>query len=460
MTSSQYDGRLVAIGETLDTPVEASIVVLAMDAREGRLAICAGAGLSVPVGLPSGSQLAGDLHARFERIAGFECATTDDLLAVADAAAQLPEGLAAVQRVVLELAPFSEATPALGHELLALLVAEDAVRLLLTNWDNCVERSWRRVEEIPVARNAVEAENLSGHPILKIHGCCTQGNTLLITSEQLRDAPLWTRTHFGGELARSTMVFVGIGDVADYARKRIVELAEHVEHARIRVVSRTIISGWEGSEWQGILPDLPEERRIQGTADDFVDQLAREWVMGLVAEVKKPPGDEAAPWLDAVATAFSRFTALQALTWLRKAGNGWKVGQSLVWAPASASALEALGLLAREPGTATIREIRFSSSGGAGIGDEMLDVIICPERRTPPEIERAAEDRVRSVSRLRGPAENLHLLVAASSIRGQKPRILEAADIVDPEAPADELIGGERRVSVRLTYADDVLEAA
>lgn len=450
----------MAIGKTLDTPVDAAVVVLVFEAREGRLAVCAGAGLSIPVGLPSGPQLAGDLHLRFERVAGFECATTDDLLAVADAAAQLPEGLAAVQRVVLELAPFSDAEPALGHQLLALLVAEDAIRLLLTNWDNCVERSWRKVEDIPVARNAVEAENLSGHPILKIHGCCTQPSTLLITSEQLRDAPLWTKTHFGGELARSTTVFVGIGDVADYARQRIVQLAELVEHARIRVVSRSIKSGWEGSEWQGILPDLPEDRRIQMDADDFMDQLAREWVMSLVTEVKKPPSDEPAPWLDLVATAFSRFTALQALAWLRKAGSGWQVGESLVRAPASASALEALGLLAREPGTAVIREIRFSSSGVAIVGDDTVDVIICPERRTPPEIERAAEDRVRSVLRLRGPAASLHILVAASSIRGQKPRMLEAADIVDPEAPADELIGSERRVSVRLTYADDILEAA
>jgi hypothetical protein len=99
------------------------------------------------------------------------------------------------------------------------------MRLLLTNWDDCVECSWREFEHIQAARNELEAENLRGQFVLKIHGCCTQANTLLITSEQLREAPLWTKTYFYAELARSTMVFVGIGDIADYAQQRITELA-------------------------------------------------------------------------------------------------------------------------------------------------------------------------------------------------------------------------------------------
>jgi hypothetical protein len=77
-----------------------------------------------------------------------------------------------------------------------VLVAEDALRVLLTSWDDCVERSWRESESIQAARNDVEAENLRGQFILKIHGCCTQPETLLITSDQLSAAPLWTRIYF------------------------------------------------------------------------------------------------------------------------------------------------------------------------------------------------------------------------------------------------------------------------
>ena len=197
-------------------------------------------------------------------------------MAVADAAAVLPDGLAVVQHVVLDLAPFSEAPPQLAHRLLALLVAEDALRLLLTNWDDCVERSWRDCEHIPSACNALEAENLRGQFVLKIHGCCTQASTLLITSEQLSDAPLWTRIHFGVGLDSSTMVFVGVGDVADYAQQRISQLAGLVEHARVRVVSPDIDTDWDQSVWKELLPDLPEARRMSVSADEFLDQLARE----------------------------------------------------------------------------------------------------------------------------------------------------------------------------------------
>ncbi len=174
-------------GSLLQTPVDPAVVLLASEARDKRLAICAGAGISIPAGLPNGAELARKLHERFSRVAGYHCGTPDDLVAVADAAAALPDGLAVVQHVVLDLAPFSEAPPQLAHRLLALLVAEDAVRLLLTNWDDCVERSWRQFEYIPSACNALEAENLRGQFVLKIHGCCTQASTRDTRDQLIRE---------------------------------------------------------------------------------------------------------------------------------------------------------------------------------------------------------------------------------------------------------------------------------
>lgn len=447
------------LGEPLHTRVDASIVVLGKEARDRHLAVCAGAGISISAGLPTGAQLARKLHERFQRVTGYTCAQPDDLLAVADAAARLGDGLPAVQQVVLELAPFSDAGPQLAHRLLALLVAEDALRVLLTNWDDCVERSYRDFEHIQAARNELEAENLRGQFVLKIHGCCTQAGTLLITSEQLRDAPLWTRIHFQAELAHSTMVFVGIGDVADYAQKRITELAQLVEHARVRVVSPDIATNWEGSEWQTLLPDLPEARRIERSADDFLDQLAREWVMDLVANVRAAPTGAPAPWLDAVAEAFVCFSALQALMWLRRAAVGWTVGRSVVRAPGAASALEAVGLLARGAGAEELARISFLPASAVQIADERLDVMLCPDRQTPSDIEEAAAERARRVAYRLGPQDGLHLLVAAGSIRGPKPSEFEAADVIDPDAPVDQLIGGDGHVPVRLTYVDDVLAA-
>lgn len=445
-------------GSLLQTPVDPAVVLLASEARDKRLAICAGAGISIPAGLPSGAELARKLHERFSRVAGYHCATPDDLVAVADAAAGLPDGLAVVQHVVLDLAPFSDAPPQLAHRLLALLVAEDALRLLLTNWDDCVERSWREFEHIPSACNAVEAENLRGQFVLKIHGCCTQASTLLITSEQLHDAPLWTRIHFGVELDSSTMVFVGIGDVAGYAQQRLTELAGLVEHARVRVVSPDIDTAWDHSAWKKLLPDLPEARRIEISADEFLDQLAREWVMSLLVQLRA--ADPGAAWLGSVAEAFARFTAVQALAWLRRAAVRWKLGDSVVRAPGAASALEAIALQAREAGSATTRPIRFLPASAVLIDDERLEILICPERLTPGEIEELAAQRAQRVVQSLGPRDELNLLLAASSVRGPKPSYMAAVDVLDPDAPIDDIIGGARRVSTRLAYADDILAAA
>jgi hypothetical protein len=256
------------------------------------------------------------------------------------------------------------------------------------------------------------------------------------------------------------MVFVGIGDVADYAQQRITELAELVDHARIRVVSPDIATNWDGSEWHTLLPELPEGRRIEKTADEFMDELAREWVMGLVAEIRAAPTHDPAPWLDAVADAFVCFTALQALVWLRRAAVGRRVGQSVARAPAAVSALEAIGLLARREETSGGADIRFLPASAVLIDSERLDVMLCPERRTRSDIEDAATERAQRIAQRLGPQDRLDLLVAASSVRGPKPRELDAVDVVDPDAPVDELIGGDRHVPVRLTYVDDVLEAA
>jgi hypothetical protein len=191
-----------------------------------------------------------------------------------------------------------------------------------------------------------------------------------------------------------------------------------------------------------------------------MDEFAREWVMGLVADIKAAPTHDPAPWLDAVADAFVCFTALQALIWLRRAAVGWGVGQSVVRAPAAVSALEAIGLLARREETGDVADIRFLPASAVLVDSERLDVVLCPDRRTRSDIEEAAAERAQRIAQRLGPQDRLDLLVAASSVRGPKPRELDAVDVVDPDAPVDELIGGDRHVPVCLTYVDEVLEAA
>ena len=400
------------------------------------------------------------LHERFQRVEGYECESPRDLLAVADAAARLPAGLEAVQRAALDLAPFDAAPAQCGHVLLALLLAEGAVTLLLTNWDDCTERSRQRVELVPAARNQQEAEGLRGQFILKIHGCCTQSGSLLITSEQLRDPGLWTNASFQARLAESTMVFIGIGDVADYARLRITELAELVENARIRVVSRHIQRDWEASSWKEMLPDLPADRRIEKSAEDFLDELAREWVMQIVTSLREA-GEEI--WIDAVTAAFTCFTSMQALEWLRQATVGTTVGESVVRDPAAASLLEAVGLLAMQGVVADAEQapdvgaIRFLIESAFRIDDRRFEAMICLPRQTAADIERAASKRANDYVARRGPTAVIDVLVSASDIRGQKPEVLPAVSVVDPDRPVDDLLAEADQVQVNLIYANELL---
>ena len=269
MAHSLYSAH-VTDGEPLGAEVDAAVVSLIDVAINETLAICAGAGISRGLDLPDGRQLAEKLHGRFDgQVVGYACDDPQNLLAVAEAAAQCRGGLEAVQRMVVQLGPFDSATPQRAHLLLALLVAEGAVQLLLTNWDDCVERSWRQDEHLPTARNSFEIEAQRGQVILKIHGCCTELKTILLTPAQLASPGLWAETYFEAELAKATMVFVGVGDIASYAQARIMELAELVDHARIRVVSPHIDERWEESAWRDVLPDLPVERRLPRTAVDF-----------------------------------------------------------------------------------------------------------------------------------------------------------------------------------------------
>ncbi len=445
----------MAGGKLLDSEVDAPVVSLIDIAINETLAVCAGAGISRGAGLPDGRELARRLHARFAgQVSGYTCDEPENLLAVAEAAARVRGGLEAVQRVVLQLAPFGAVKAQEAHLLLALLVAEGVVRLLLTNWDDCVERSWRQDEHLPAARNAEEASALRGQVILKIHGCCTEVRTVLITPNQLENPGLWVETRFEAELATSTMVFVGVGDVADYAQKRITQLAAIADHGRIRVVSPNIDERWEGSAWATLLPDLPAERRLPQSAEDFFDQLAREWVMGLLRSVRKTESDALATSLEAVGVAFAKFTAVEAMTWLRRAAVGWEVGESVARSAAAETALEAIAILVSQGSGGSPRFTRASS---VFVGDRHIGVVLCKPRQFSSAVETAALERARAVAARRGPQSHVTILCSAASVRGTIRNVVAAQDVVDPDAPIDDQIDGPRQVTVNLMLADELL---
>ena len=266
---------------SVDAPVEPVINVIFDAARRRGLVVCAGAGLSrgMPTGLPTGEELGERLDERLGSLVNGYVSPQrpEDLIAVADAGADLEGGKTALRGEVLRLADFREAEPNYGHEAIAELLCEGSIQLLLLwNWDDCIERVDVMPERLQVARSRSDLKDLDEPSIAKVHGCSTRPSTLLITSEDLADPPVWSDTAFRERLRGQTAVFIGVGDIADYAQRRLEQLRDdltadgHDETPLdIWVVSPSIRAGWEYSAWARVVPGLPEERRIALSASAY-----------------------------------------------------------------------------------------------------------------------------------------------------------------------------------------------
>lgn len=444
---------------SVSAPISAAVLSLVTEARNGRLAVCAGAGLSVGTGLPNGSELAQRIHTRFSgHVADYTCDQPDHLPSVASAVAALPAGLDALQRSIVELAEFESALPNRGHHLFALLVAEGAIRFLTTNWDDCVERGWSdERERILAARDASEAEELLRAHVVKVHGCCTRPATLLVTESQLCEPPFWTRGVFGGHIQTSIMVFVGIGDVAPYVREQIEELSKYVDGAHVRVVSPSIVERWETSQWKTVLPELSLDRRIAMGADDFADELARGWLSIVISALERYNGRE----LERICReAFGKLTAATALSWMRRAADGWAIGESVVRSAEAPAALKAIGVLAQrqamDHGLAEPLDICFIEAAAVRIGLERVEVLLARANRPTIELERVARRRAERES-TKSRRSKITVLCSASMAEGIRRSEIEMYDVLAGEATPDDLISGPGQVAVRLLWADELL---
>lgn len=444
--------------------ISPAVYELVAEAKRNRLTMFVGAGLSVGSGLPSGAELARRLHCQFKRrIDGYHCTETENLGAVAMAMASLPDGLKALQLEIVESAPFDSAPPTCGHRLLALLLAEGTIRLLTTNWDDCLERGWQEERRILAARDASEAEELHRAHVLKVHGCCSRPATLLVTEDQLQDPPLWTKSAFSAEIATSTMVFVGVGDVAPYVREPIKELSSFVDGARVRVVTPNIDAGWETSQWKDVLPGLAADRRLAMTADAFADELARGWLSQLVSDLGEPGQPE---WVEACHTAFGALTAVEALCWLRRAAMdwrvGWSLGESIVRSAEARAGLKAVAILAKQHAESSgegLPSIRFEPQAAVSLHQQRIEVLIGRPNQPTTELERAARERARRAAAVSG-VDRISVLCSASMPEGERRSELEFVDVLAGEPDPDDIIAGPSQVQVELLWADELLRVA
>ncbi len=392
---------------SIEQPVEASINTIFEAARRGRLVVCAGAGLSraMPANLPGGAELGARLDTRLRGLVnGYSSPRNpENLIAVADAGANLRGGDAALRSEVLRLADFRVAEPNYGHHAVAELLSEGGIGLLLLwNWDDCIERVDLAPERLQVALSDQDLEDLDQPSVAKIHGCATRKSTLLITSTDLAQPPYWIDNAFRERLRGKTIVFIGVGDIADYAQRRLEQLRDELAQGAERdghpldiwIVSPTIRSRWDESEWSKLMPGLDEERRLELSADEFLDQLARRWVREATDDLERTAETavrtDVAESLRAIQAKLSSVGAAGVLRWCRRAALGQEVGTSVILCDGLKELLVAFAVLASGIGddAVTVR-----SPSALEFGDRRIEALVA--------CKPVAADRVRQRARHR-----------------------------------------------------------
>lgn len=316
----------------------------------GKIVVYAGAGLSLsqPTSLPTGATLAAAIHMQLKNaFPVLETVESRDLVAVADAVAALPGGEEALRQTSAMSANFKTAKPGYAHKVLAHLMLEGAIDVLTTNWDNCIERGAGE-ERLPTVTNDHDLANVTPPWVLKVHGCASQPDSLLVTSGHLNKPPTWVQEQTHARLGSAVVIFIGIGDVAGYVKHRIDEAIREVGSVEnIRVVAPDIETNWERSQWKALAPDLREDHKIPATADLFMEQLAAAYIASRLGEhsVNLISDELLAANLEAAKTGLLQADSLTILQWARGVDINPRVGETVLKSSELAKVLIALGHL-------------------------------------------------------------------------------------------------------------------
>lgn len=417
-----------------------------------RIAIYAGAGASAaqPTGLPLGAALARVIHAQlltaFPSLDGVD---PDDLIAVADSVALLPGGGDALRQTAAKSAEFRSATPSYGHRVIAQLLLEGVVEVLTTNWDDCIERGGvpDRIQAVTDERSL---HRVTPPSVLKVHGCASEPSSLLVTSEDLQDPPTWAREQTHARLGSAVVVFLGIGDVAGYVKQRIMEaIAEVGDIANIRVVSPSIVTKWEASQWSTVAPGLSDDDRIAATSDEFMEQLGGAYIHASLGRHVTALADdpEVAPHIKAAVGELLKTDALSLLEWARRAAIDPQQGLSVVNVTTMAEALTAFGRLT---GTESVvmRGQVFETCEGP------IEILVAARSMSARRVEQEAENRLHAHAS-RG-EQNLPGFLVAGGIGWSKVNAGLPSNVLN-ETDAEDILDGPSALAPNILLAQEVL---
>jgi hypothetical protein len=431
--------------------------VLAGHSRERRLVVCAGAGVSMapPTDLPSGAGVSELLWARVKDLISPPHPNKQDLLAVADRVESLDGGDELLQQVIPQLAAFTSAQTNYAHRALALLRAEDALELLLINWDDCVERKSPSCSLINAVVTDDDAYRVTEPRVYKLHGCARRRGTLRVTTDQIRSPSSWALDAIRGRLAQGVVVFLGVGDVPAYVRLRIEQLLAEVRQSNSIWVAARAISG----AWDALVAGLRTDHKWAIDAEPLLDDLLRAYVLLILTDIGNAAeelstatgNDITGGWL-ALRTMIEAMSGADFLDWILESGDGSITHRATLDTAEARELLLALSALT----VVTTVEIGINRVRIAGVP---ADIIVSTRNALPGALASVAQSRATRL-RLRGlasPAQEV-IVLAAGHI-GPLEDLPQPHDIAGSTSgdSAGDLIEGASRGPIRVIDARMVL---
>jgi hypothetical protein len=416
-------------------------VELAHAAENSRLALYVGAGVSVsaPTLLPTSGEFLRLLAPLAEREFAIKCDVdgADDALRTLEELADEAEGngvLPSFQETAALAARFRDALPNYGHCVIAMLLREGAVTVFSANWDRCIESGSAVVgfHLDPTITEADRVARFSTTRFHKVHGCATQPGSLLISSSQLDAPPHWVVHEVGAAVGAGTVVFVGLGTVGGYVRRRVEQLVAAIDDP----VPVWVADPLPADTWTDLLDRAGDTHVLSVDSNTFFDDLLRAYVRHaivrlLVAAVELDAVADAAPTRPAVErleSALATKPALDIMTWLRAGAGGVRNGSPFTLSGEARSALLALARIAGDAAIAcTGSRDRVVVTAGAAF----IELAVWPEERSDYVL---ARERYRTTERQdRGCYEKLDWPIFHICL-GQR------GSLPDPRLPID--IGG------------------
>lgn len=384
-----------------------AVAALLQQARQGRLVLYTGAGLSLaePAAGPRGWQVADRLRPVVAELLGVdeEGLADDDLERLAArVAANAEDKMGELRRRAADAAPFRTMEPNYGHEAVALLMREGLAKGVTVNWDLGIETAGTRLDiQIAGVSTPLERAALGQQlPLYKVHGCASRPETLKVTRAEIDQPMKWAQAEVQQALAGGTVVFIGLGTVGAYVSEPFDELVPlwRAAGATIRVVDPELSQAWREA-----LGDDADGVHINADAAELLDDLLRAVVqeaLGQAAQRIRAIQDDQAVWtrtmldgIERLRSALRDATGQAVLRWMRDGVTHTRDGHQFVLDHAGEQSLMAIALLAGADGGGLEIELRGPDLA-VRTPRQYLEIASRPGEGFR-DVERSARERVR-----------------------------------------------------------------